>query len=74
MKNSFELAKLQDGKDFKRDTGMSLNNFITIVNLVQEYLKKIYEKNPNKLKGQKPSIILEDKVLLTLYYFCPSVL
>ena len=28
----------------------------------------MYEKNPNKLKGQKPSIIIEDKVLLTLYY------
>lgn len=68
MKSSFELAKLQNAEEFKRDTGVSLENFIKIINLVKKHLKIIYEKNPNKLKGQKPSIIIEDKILLTLYY------
>lgn len=68
MKSSFKQAKLQNSSKFKRDTGVSLENFNTIVNLVKNHLKIVYEKNPNKLKGQKPSIIIEDKVLLTLYY------
>ena len=68
MKSNFEQCKLQNPSDFKRDTGVTLENFITIINLVINHFNLIYKKNPNKLKGQKPSINIEDKVLLTLYY------
>ncbi len=68
MKNSFEQAKKQNQEDFKRDTGVSLDNFFTIINLVKDYFNNYYAKNPNRSKGQKPSIIIEDKILLTLYY------
>ncbi len=36
--------------------------------LVENHIKMLFEKNPNKAKGVKPSIIVVDKVLLTLYY------
>jgi hypothetical protein len=68
MKSSFKQAKLQNSSEFKRDTGVSLENFITIVKIVKKHLAAVYKKNPNKLKGQRPSIIIEDKILLTLYY------
>ena len=68
MKTSFEEAKLQKADDFKRDTGVSLENFKTIIILVNAHLTEVFKKNPNKLKGKKPSISVEDKILLTLYY------
>lgn len=68
MKRSFGEAKLQTGKVFKRDTGISLQNFETIIDLVQKYIKEDHQKNPNKKKGLKPSLKVSDRVLLCLYY------
>ena len=68
MKSSFEKAKLQNPDNFKRDTGISLENFYQLVLLVKNYIKKLHEKNPNLAKGIKPSLSIEDRILLTLYY------
>ena len=68
MKSSFEKAKLQNPDDFKRDVGISLENFSKIVLLVTNHIKKRHEKNPNLSKGIKPSLCIEDRILLTLYY------
>ena len=68
MKANFEQAKLQKKSEFKRDTGISLDNFNAIIGLVKSHIADIYIKNPNRAKGVKPSICVEDKILLTLYY------
>lgn len=68
MKRSFEEAKLQTKKVFKRDTGLSLENFESIIDLVQKYIEAEHLKNPNKKKGIKPSLALCDRVLLCMYY------
>ena len=47
MKSSFEKAKLQNSDYFKRDTGISLEIFYPVVLLVENYIKKLHEKNPN---------------------------
>ena len=51
-----------------RDTGVSHDNFIQIIKLVKEYLDIYFTKYPNKSKGLKPSVNIEDGILLTLYY------
>ncbi len=68
MKKSYEEAKLQNADDFKRDTGVSLEIFASIIQLVKSHFEDLFDKNPNKLKGVKSSISIEDKILLTLYY------
>ncbi len=68
MKSSFEKAKLQNPNDFKRDTGISLENFYEIVLLVKSHITKLHEKNLNLTKGIKPSLSIENRILLTLYY------
>lgn len=68
MKSSFEKAKLQNKDNFKRDTGISLENFYQVALLVTNYIKKQHEKNPNLAKGKKPSLSIEDRILLTIYY------
>ena len=68
MKSSFEEAKLQNSDDFKRDTGISLENFYEIVLLVKRHIKKLHEKNLNLTKGIKSSLSIENRILLTLYY------
>lgn len=68
MKKSYEEAKLQNADDFKRDTGVSLEIFVSIIQLVKSHFEDLFDKNPNKLKGVKSSISIENKILLTLYY------
>ena len=68
MKKSYEEAKLQNADDFKRDTGVSLETFISVIQLVKDYYEDLFDKNPSKSKGVKPSISIENKILLTLYY------
>ena len=68
MFGNFEKVKLQNASEFKRDTGVSLVNFNTIVELVKNAIKKIHEEKPNKTKGIKPSLSIENRILLTLYY------
>lgn len=68
LKSNFREALQQNAEDFKRDVGISHDNFIQIIKLVKEYLEFYFTKYPNKAKGVKPSIDIEDRVLLTLYY------
>ena len=68
MKTNFEQAKGQSKSDFKRDTGISLENFIKVLQLIEDHIKKLHEENPNKKKGVKSSFTIADKLLLTLYY------
>ncbi len=68
MKPNFEEAKLQNKADFLRDTGLSLDKFIIVIDLVTEHIKRVQKQNPNKAKGIKPSILVEDRILLTVYY------
>ena len=74
MKSSFEKAKLQTKQAFKRDTGVSLAHFETIVDLVQKHIKAEHTEYPNKTKGKAPSLSVADRVLLCLYYLrhCPT--
>ena len=53
MKPNFEEAKLQNKADFLRDTGLSLDKFIIVINLVTEHIKRVQKQNPNKAKGIK---------------------
>ena len=68
LKKNYTEALQQNKDDFKRDTGVSPENFTQIIKLVKDYLDDYFVKYPNKTKGIKPSISIEDKVLLTLYY------
>lgn len=68
MKRSFEEAKLQKAKEFKRDTGLCLDNFELIIDLVEQYIAEEHQKTPNKKKGLSPSLSVSDRVLLCIYY------
>ena len=68
MKSSFEKAKLQKPEELKRDIGISLENFYEVVLLIKNQIKELHKKNPNRTKGVKSSLSIEDKTLLTLYY------
>ena len=68
MHNSFDKAKLQNPEEFKSDSGISQENFIVIVGLINNKMQEIYNKNPNKDKGVKAKMCIEDKLLLTLFY------
>ena len=68
MKSSFNKAKLQNSDDFKRDTGISLDDFNIVVHEIKKHIEELHKKNPNLTKGIKSSLTIEDKTLLTLYY------
>ena len=50
MKKSFTEAKEQSPVDFKRDAGVSIENFHKILELVEKYINDDLEKNPNKVQ------------------------
>ena len=68
MKQSYLEAQKQSDKEFKRDTGISSSDFIYILSLVKNYIEEDFKRYPNKKKGLKPSLSIEDRLLLTLYY------
>ncbi len=41
MKSSFEKAKLQNPDDFKRDTGISLDNFYQVVSEIKKHIEEL---------------------------------
>lgn len=53
---------------FKRDVGVSLENFEAILTKVEESVTKTLEKHPIKRRGIKSSISVADQLLLCLYY------
>lgn len=68
MKRNATEAFLQSPSEFKRDTGLSHENFDALLQMLQAYLDAYFARWPNKAKGVKPSIPLADRLLLTLYY------
>lgn len=64
----FDNVKNQDIEKFVRDVGISQETFIYLLEKVSEYIQEDHKVYPRKTRGQKPSICLEDKLLLTLYY------
>jgi len=68
MQQNAEQARKQSSKDFKRDTGISLENFDTLTSLVTSHIAASYKENPNKSKGVPSFLSTSDRVLLTLYY------
>jgi len=68
LKRNFEEAVKQGTADFKRDTGITHENYEVLTSLVRGYLENYFVKYPNRTKGVKPGICTEDWILLTLYY------
>ncbi|MCK5877727.1 MAG: transposase family protein [Candidatus Marithrix sp.] len=56
-------------ENFKQMTGMSKENFQTLCDKTESYIKEEKKRNPLKQRGLKTSkLSLADRVLLTLYY------
>ena len=55
-------------EEFLRTTGISKENFQYLFEQLQIYIAQAKEKNPMKKRGQKGNFLLEDRLLLTLYY------
>ena len=66
--SQFEKASRQKPEDFLRDVGIRLETFMLLVQKLAQYLEEECEKHPVKKRGQKSSLCLEDKLLLTLDY------
>ena len=58
----------QSDRSFKRQVGLSKNQFHTVLHRLRQYLCQLRKNNPLKNRGKKSSIKLENKLLLTLYY------
>jgi hypothetical protein len=64
----FNRIKKYSPLNFKRCTGISLYSFTLILNTLQKHFDDLHKKNPLSKRGLKPTISLENKLLLTLYY------
>lgn len=64
----FKKASKYSHKNFIRCTGITLFNFHKILEKLQSHLDDSHRKNPLSKRGLKPTISLENKLLLTLYY------
>ena len=64
----FEIIRLQSDKDFKRDVGISLENFHFIRSKIKSHIDDVLNEKPMRKRGLKPSISLENQLLITLYY------
>lgn len=54
--------------DFLRNTGVTREDFISILLDVEQYIENEISLKPIKNRGRKPSISLPDKVLLCIFY------
>ena len=64
----FDTVKNQNVENFTRDVGVSQETYYCLLEKVIEYISEDNKIHPRKTRGKKPSICIEDKVLLTLYY------
>ena len=64
----FNRIKNYSPLNFKRCTGISLYSFALILNKLQIHFDDLHKNNPLSKRGLKPTISLENKLLLTLYY------
>ena len=67
-----ELGNLND-EQFLRTVGLSRECFVILVEKISIQLDKENKENPIKKRGIKGLFLLEDKVLVTLYYSAPFV-
>lgn len=68
MNDNYNIVSQQSPKCFKRDTGISLENFYFILEKVQTHISHTLNEKPMRKRGLKPTISLENKILLTLLY------
>lgn len=58
----------QSERSFKRQTGLSIDNFNQLLQQLRLYIAQLKIENPLKNRGLKGELPLEDKLILTLYY------
>ena len=58
----------QSERSFKRQTGLSIDNFNQLLQQLGLHIAQLKIENPLKNRGLKGGLSLEDKLLLTLYY------
>ena len=58
----------QSERSFKRQTGLSIDNFNQLLQQLGFHIAQLKIENPLKNRGLKGRLSLEDKLLLTLYY------
>lgn len=64
----FEKIKDLPKDEFKRTIGISLSNFLLLVQLVTSFIEKEKQEDPMKKRGLKSKITLYNQVLLFFYY------
>ncbi len=64
----FEEIKDLAKDEFQRTVGISLPNFLLVVQLVTSFIEKEKQENPMKKRGLKSKLTLYNQVLLFFYY------
>jgi len=64
----FEAIKGYSDEKFKRTVGISLENFLYVVELICSFIEKEKEANPMKKRGLKSKLTIFNQVLLFFYY------
>ena len=67
MKRYAKIIKQSD-RSFKRQTGLSIDNFNQLLQQLRLHIAQLKIDNPLKDRGLSGELSLEDKLLLTLYY------
>jgi hypothetical protein len=66
----YNRIKKESEKIFKRNTGISKENFLYLAEKISQEIEKEKEEKPIKKRGlKKTKISQEDRLLLVLYYF-----
>ena len=66
--NQFNEIKNYPKETFLRYVGISLENFLYLLDKIKAHIQEIENNNPLKKRGRKSSLSLEDTLLLTLTY------
>ena len=64
----FETIKDFPEEKFRRTVGISLPDFLFIVQLISSFIDQEKEDNPMKKRGIKSKLTIENQVLLFFYY------
>ena len=66
--SKFDEIKDESAAQFQRKIGIEQTKFIVVLEKVRDYIETDHKRNPRKTRGQKASICIEDKLLLTMHY------
>ena len=66
--SKYDEIKDERAGQFQRQIGIEQRKFIIVLEKVRDYIETDDKRNPRKTRGQKPSICIEDKLLLTMHY------